>query len=414
MMQAGWRLKRFKGKVIAVVGSVGKTSTTQAVAQVLSSKRIVLATSGNLNTEFGLPMIVLEIEPPKSAHSPIAWLTVVTKGFLQSWKPLTYDVLVLEMGTDKPGDLKKFKHAVKPDISIVTAVSAEHMENFQTLENVLKEELTVLKFSKTTLINTDNVPHDGIPELAKHKILTYGTGKATDYTLEVTAPKFEQGFELKLQLKEKSIISNCPLFGAHSLLSVLAAAAVAEQLGFDDTDIGRSIALLKPLPGRMQLLQAVESKSYVIDDSYNSSPLAAQAALDTLYALDVPQRIAVLGSMNELGAFSVKAHQSLGAYCKSDKLEFVVTIGKEAKDYLGPAAKKAGCVVRSFDTAPEAGRFVLQNLKPGAVVLVKGSQNGVFAEEAIKMILKHSEDESKLVRQTDEWLEIKREQGLVA
>ena len=126
--------------------------------------------------------------------------------------------------------------------------------------------------------------------------------------------------------------------------------------------------------------------------------------------LDVKQRIAVLGSMNELGEVSASAHEQIGSLCKNEKLDWVVTIGTEAQKYLAPAAKKQGCQVKSFVSPYDAGGFVRSIAKPGAVVLFKGSQNGVFAEEAVKELLHATADESKLVRQTPYWLDVKSKQ----
>jgi len=159
------------------------------------------------------------------------------------------------------------------------------------------------------------------------------------------------------------------------------------------------------VPGRMNILRGVED-SIIIDDTYNSSPVAASAALQSLYSLQAPERIAILGSMNELGATSAAEHEKLGNLCDPNMLSWVITIGEEAEKYLAPAARSRGCQVKSFKRAIDAGAFAHSVLEKGAAVLAKGSQGGVYAEEAVKILCVMSE-ESELVRQSPEWIKIK-------
>ncbi|MEO5499311.1 MAG: cyanophycin synthetase, partial [Candidatus Saccharimonadales bacterium] len=169
------------------------------------------------------------------------------------------------------------------------------------------------------------------------------------------------------------------------------------------------ISKLKPVAGRMNILRGQEG-STIIDDSYNASPLAVSAALDTLYTVEAPQRIAILGSMNELGNISPQAHELIGLQCDPSKIEWVITIGEDAAKYLAPAAVKKGCQVKTCHTPYEAGGFAHSVLKRGAVVLVKGSQNGVYSEEAVKVLLHNTEDNEQLVRQSSYWLKKKDDQ----
>jgi len=159
----------------------------------------------------------------------------------------------------------------------------------------------------------------------------------------------------------------------------------------------------------MQILRGVEN-SIIIDDTYNASPVAVKAALDVLYGTTAPQRIAILGSMNELGGYSRQAHEEVGEYCDPKKLDLVITIGKDAEKHLAPAAKKRGCTVESVMSPYEAGERARNALKSSAVVLAKGSQNGVFAEEALKSLLSDPNDEGRLVRQSKYWLGVKSKQ----
>jgi UDP-N-acetylmuramoyl-tripeptide--D-alanyl-D-alanine ligase len=181
------------------------------------------------------------------------------------------------------------------------------------------------------------------------------------------------------------------------------------MLGLAHSDIVDGLAHIKPFAGRMQILDGIHG-SILIDDTYNASPPAVEAALDVFYATKTSQRIAILGSMNQLGDYSPEAHREVGAYCDAQKLDLVVTIGSDAEKYLAPAAQKAGCEVKSFSSPYQAGEFVRSQLKEGGMVLAEGSQDGVYAEESLKALLKDPKDQARLVRQSARWMKIKHKQ----
>jgi UDP-N-acetylmuramoyl-tripeptide--D-alanyl-D-alanine ligase len=158
----------------------------------------------------------------------------------------------------------------------------------------------------------------------------------------------------------------------------------------------------------MQLLAGKRASS-IIDDSYNSSPDSAIAALDTLAEMPTSQRIALLGSMNELGDSSAEAHAQVGAHCQPNFLNLLITLGIEANSSLAPAARQNGCRVVETSSPYEAAQIILANLESNAAILAKGSQNGVFAEEAVKQLLANPSHASKLVRQSPYWLNRKRQ-----
>jgi UDP-N-acetylmuramoyl-tripeptide--D-alanyl-D-alanine ligase len=134
------------------------------------------------------------------------------------------------------------------------------------------------------------------------------------------------------------------------------------------------------------------------------------AALDVMYAAKATRRIALLGSMNEMGEYSEQAHREVGEYCDPSKLDLIVTLGKDANQYLADAARAKGCEVKTAATPYEAGELIRNQLKDGALILLKGSQNGVFAEEAVKLLLQDKDDAAKLVRQSPYWMKIKQRQ----
>ncbi len=401
-------VKRFFGrnpnvKLIAVVGSVGKTSTKLAIVKVLSARYRVLAQHGNHNSELSVPLAILDLPLPDNIYSPIAWLKTVHWARVRAKQQFNYNVIVVELGTDAPGDIAKFGTYLRPHLSVITAISAEHMEFFKTLDAVAKEELAIGDFSAQILVNRDDVNEDYAAMVRNPMISTYGLGGVAEYHFltEQSSPNGTySGKFVSPEYGEQPVALN--VVGEHSLKPLIGAASVGIKFGLQPAEIAKQLTLITPVPGRMQILRGIKN-SLIIDDTYNSSPIAAAAALQTLYSMQERQHIAILGSMNELGAESAKEHAALGNLCDNSLLEWVVTIGKDAEQYLAPAAINRGCQVRSFSSPYEAGGFVRSILESNTVILVKGSQTGIYAEEAIKLLLADAADETKLVRQTPEW-----------
>ncbi|HSX01626.1 MAG TPA: cyanophycin synthetase, partial [Candidatus Saccharimonas sp.] len=205
------------------------------------------------------------------------------------------------------------------------------------------------------------------------------------------------------------------LYGRHSARIIAAAAGVGDLLGLDDDQLRTGLSAIQPAPGRMARLTGAED-SIIVDDSYNSSPGAAKAALAALAeAPTTGRRLAIMGSMNELGDDAPRYHAEVGAIAgqPETRLDLLVTVGALANDHLGPAAVAAGLPSaewHQFTSPREAGAWLRSQLKTGDVVLVKGSQNRVFTEEAAKLLLANPQDASKLVRQTRAWLRRKAKQ----
>jgi UDP-N-acetylmuramoyl-tripeptide--D-alanyl-D-alanine ligase len=386
--------------VVAVAGSVGKTSTKLAVARLLEATgKKVQYQEGNYNDRVSVPLVFFGETMP-SLFNIFAWASVLLRMSQQIKQPYQYDAVVVELGTDGPGQLKDFAY-IQPDIIVVSAISPEHMLQFGTLDAVAEEELAVAEYSKKLLVNVADVD---LKYLEGLKYVSYGVDVNADYRATQTGVRGVTGQRLAVSLPDGSELQvETAYSGKQGATIVLAAIAVADMLGVEPQQMSLAAASLQPFAGRLQVLEGTNG-SILIDDTYNSSPLATRAALDVLYQADAKQKIAILGDMNELGDSSADEHRDLGAYCRADELDYVITIGTKSCDDLAPAAEAAGCRVKSFTSAVEAGKFVRAIIAPGALILAKGSQNGVFAEEAIKQLLKHPDDASKLVRQSEEWL----------
>ena len=396
-------------KLVVIVGSVGKTTTKVAIGTVLSEKLRVRMHEGNHNSELSAPVAMLGLEFPDSLKSVREWLTIFKAAKKRIKDPTDVDVIVQELGSDRIGQVPHFGTYLKPDVAVVTAVSPEHMEFFKTVDAVAAEELSAANFSKIALINRDDIDGAYAADLTNNHINTYGTTDTAEYHFIEEDFSVEDGFKGKFVALELDtpVATSLKIVGEHSLRAGVAAGAVAVKLGLDAEQISAGMKKIRAVNGRMNVLRGVENTT-IIDDTYNSSPLAAKSALGALYSLQSPQKIAVLGSMNELGETSPAEHEALGKLCDPSELAHVVTVGEDAQKYLAPAARARGCHVVSFKSAIEAGAFVHKSLEPHATILFKGSQGGVYLEEAIKVILHATEEDSQLVRQSAAWMEIKQ------
>lgn len=401
----GWQVRllrrKHQFKIIGVVGSIGKTSTKMAVAQTLGKSLRVRYEQGNYNDIVSVPLIFFGHELPP-LFNPLAWLRIMAGNFRQIYGDYPYDVVVVELGTDGPGQIAAFSKYLRLDMAIITAVAPEHMEHFADLKAVADEELAVTTFSNRVFYNADLIPMEFHTMLPSGSIGYGMTASDADFRL---ANVFHSASGLEGDVKygegifvhiAQEVVSETQLYSA------LAAVVVGHGLGLKPTEILAGLRMIVPVNGRLRRLRGING-SMIIDDTYNASPEAVKAGLASLYKLEAPQKIAVLGNMNELGVMSAQAHKEIGELCDPKQLALVVTIGPDANAYLAPAAQAKGCQVQAFDSPYAAGEYLQGRIEPGAIIFAKGSQNGVFAEEAVKQLLADPEDGDKLVRQSEAW-----------
>ncbi len=377
--QAKRYLQKYAPKIVVIAGSVGKTSTTHAIATVLSESHSVKSTIANYNTDVGVPCSIFGQHLPSSLKNPFAWLILFVRNEFVVMRHPAPEFYVLELGSDLPGEIMQFAW-LKPDLAVVTAVADEHMENFKTLDGVAEEELSVARYSQEVLVNKKMVDASYLQ------------------ALNVDADFYERS-DLK---KFKIDPSELQVIGEHSLDAIVAALTVGDMFGMDGLSLRSAVGKIQPRNGRMSRFEGIQN-STLIDDTYNASPAAVIAALDYIYSCDAPQRIALLGNMNELGEVSKGAHIQIGEYCDPEKLDVVVTLGPDANAYTATAARAQGCTVFESKTPYEAADIIKDHMKEGALVLLKGSQNQVFAEEATLKLLANPDDASRLVRQSVGW-----------
>lgn len=397
-----------KLKVVAVTGSYGKTSTKIAIAEVLKQKYRVLAHQGNFNSEIGLPLSIFEMNVPETLTNPLAWWKVLNRIDKRLAVDYPYDVLVLELGVDQPGEMGRFMRYLTPDIGIVTAIGPVHLEQFGSVDAIAKEKMTLPQNSKAVLLNAEDLRVMKEAERLDGPVQTYGV-ESGGVRWESVKRSSQLSLSGSLILNDGQLKVQTQFVGRHSLLALAAAAAVGEELGLDLGQLKTGIESATPFAGRMSVFDGLNG-STILDDTYNAAPNAVMAALQTLGELP-GRHIAILGSMNELGEYAEKAHREVGAEAKD--VDMLVTIGKNASKYTAAGAAEAGMPVEqihTFDSPYGAGEFVKTQLKKGDVVLAKGSQNGVFAEEAAALLLANPADRAKLVRQSDDWQAKKRAQ----
>jgi UDP-N-acetylmuramoyl-tripeptide--D-alanyl-D-alanine ligase len=396
-------------KVVIVAGSVGKTITKLAIGTVLNERLKVRLHEGNHNAELSAPLAMLGIDYPEKLRSLGTWRLVFKAARERIRETADIDVIVQEVGTDRIGQVPHFGTYVKPDLAVITAVTPEHMEYFKTLDVVAAEELAAANYSKAALINRDDIDGTYAVDITNPNLNTYGSTDAAEYHFIQEDFTPEDGYKgsFKAPEWEQPVEATVNLLGEHNLRAAVAAGAVGLKLGLTAEEVGRGLAKIRPVNGRMNVLRGVE-KTMVIDDTYNASPSAVASAIQTLYQLSVPQRVLVIGDMAEMGTSSPAEHQAIGKLCDPTLLAHVITVGNETAQYLAPAAQANGCHVVSFKSALEAGGYAHKVLEPGAVILFKGSQNGIFLEEAVKVVLHSTDEEAQLVRQDEAWMEKKR------
>jgi UDP-N-acetylmuramoyl-tripeptide--D-alanyl-D-alanine ligase len=406
-------LRKYQPKVIAITGTVGKTSTKDAIYTALSKSLSVRKTKKSQNSEIGIPLTILGCANP--ASNIFGWFDVMLEGLKLILMPSHYpEWLVLEVGADHPGDIKNVTKWIKPDVAVVTKLSKVpvHVEFFSSVEQVVEEKsylVRALKPDGIAVLNSDDEDVIKFSELTKGKVLFFGTGDKAD----VSAENYEvfysedgapEGIKFDIYDKVRDERFPVPLkgtLGEHLVYPVLAALTVAEAIGEEVTVAAKSLRSHEATPGRMRIIEGVEG-STVIDDSYNSSPVALEEALRTLSTLNNGRRIAVLGDMLELGKYSIDEHKKAGKLAEQHA-DILVTVGPRSQ-FVAESARQSGMThVYEFDDSRKAGKFLRDFVQLGDVVLVKASQ-GIRAERVVEALMSHPEDKEKLlVRQDEEW-----------
>ncbi len=407
-------LSRYAPSIVAITGSVGKTSTKDAIAIVLGTEYHIRASQKSFNSELGVPLTILGLE--NAWWSPLGWIQNILRAFSLAYGARTQypEWLVLEVGADRPGDIARVTRFVKPSIAVITRIGEipVHVEHFATPRDVAHEKAGLayaLPSDGTLIINADDDKVRAIGAAYKGTVLSYGF---TDDSL-VRASNAQimydddrpVGIACKVDVSGKSMpLRLKDVFGEHGISAALAGIAVGSAVHINHIACIEALGDLQPAPGRLRLIDGVRG-TLILDDSYNASPVAVLAALDTLHTMKVRGRkIAVLGDMMELGAYSPDAHRKVGKRV-AGIVDILYLVGTRAK-FIGEGAREDGMnptKIKTFDESAAAGRALEHDLKQGDLILVKGSQY-VRMERAIVEIMAGPERAPELlVRQEEEW-----------
>lgn len=397
-------LAKYHPIVVMVTGSVGKTSTKDAVAAALSARYFLRASEKSYNSEFGVPLTVIGAKNPWT--SPIAWTKVFLEAFALILLPSHYPkLLVLEVGADRPGDLKQILKIVTPDAVVVTKLPdvPVHVEAYAGPEAVREEEFApayALPDAAPLIICQEDQHALRLSSKLPATIMTYGYDTHADVSLGEPSLSLSEGMEAMVTIngQQFALKANGSL-GRQQLYSPAAALAVSLSLGLSVAEALKGLDSYVPPPGRARLLKG-KNNSILIDDTYNASPAAAMEALAALKAADATRKIAVLGDMLELGRYSKEEHARIGKLA-AESADIVVAVGTRSLAIFD--AVTGAREAYHFNTSKEAAAALSEMVREGDLVLIKGSQ-GVRMERITQALLQNPGDSSKLVRQDPQWL----------
>lgn len=438
------KIKRYRPLIIGITGSFGKTSTRQAIFTVLQKKFLVRTPEKNYNTEIGLPLAILGI--PYYGRNIFKWLAA----FIRLSLARDYNfpaILLLEYGIDHPGDMDYLLSIARPNIAVVTALGEipVHVEFFRDPEQVREEKAKLVASlpddgwavlnhddyavydmnpvrSQTPPASADVQAHrtsNGMKDKTKAQVLTYGFSEHAEIQIanyklqtgkDAELGDIPEGITFKINQKGHTIPFRLPdVFGEPQAYATAAAVAVGTILNLNGIEMADAMREYISPPGRLRLLPGVKH-TFLLDDSYNAAPDAMRAALETLAALPGRRKIAVLGDMLEIGRFTEQVHRTIGDQA-AKFVDVLATVGARAK-FIADEARTRGLDagqhilpenILKFDSSEDAGEALLPLLKPGDLVLIKGSQS-MRMEKVVERLMAHPERAAELlVRQESYW-----------
>ena len=342
--------ERWPGWLVAVTGSVGKTTTKELVAAVLATAGPVLKTEGNLNNHWGVPLTLLGLSPGHRAA-------------------------VVEMGMNHAGEIAALAAIAKPDACVVTNAGSAHLENMGSLEAIAKEKASLawaLRRGAPAFIGADSPRLVAAVKGAPARIVTYGLAPGADVRPARVEDRGDAGTRFEVAGFPPVELQ---LIGMHQVANALAALAVAREQRLDPAAVVAALRAHRPLKGRMQVQHA--SGATLLVDHYNANPDSMRAALATLAGWPrASRRIAVLGDMKELGETAARLHREVGEAVRAAELW---AVGAHAADYAA-GARSAGAQVRTFPDKPAVAAALREQLGPGVVILFKASRGAALED----------------------------------
>ena len=344
--------------LVGVTGSMGKTTTKEALAHVLGTRFRVLKSEGNFNNHFGLPLMLLKLEPE-------------------------HDVAVIEMGMSHAGEIRALAKIAQPEIGVVTNVAPVHLEFFDSLAGIARakyELIESLPAGGTAVLNADDDYVSQFGRDFKGKVILYGTRATAEVRAENIENRGAEGSEFDVIAAGKRQHARLPLVGEHNILNALPAVAVGLVRGLTLSEAAGALATLAPADKRGQVLQL--GNITVINDCYNCNPNALNAMVDALASVAAKRRIVVAGAMLELGPTAEELHRQAGRHVARKKIDFLLGV-RGAAQAMVEAAREAGMQAKFVETPEEAGEWLARETRDGDVVLLKASR-GVKLEKALE------------------------------
>jgi len=406
-------LKKHQPLIIAVTGSVGKTSTKDAIYAAIRHSVSTRKSEKSFNSDIGVPLTVLGL--PNGWSNPFLWLkNIVDATFTVLFSKRYPKVLILETGIDRPGDMSKLTAWVKPDIVVLTRLPSVpvHVEYFGSPAEVVAEKMKLVEALKPDGVlvynNDDTIIQQQLPQV-RHRAVGYSRYLAADFNTSGDQTIYTDnklaGTQFTVTHRDERFTIKLPgVVGAQLVYTCGAALAVAAELDIPLAAAAAGLQQLAAPRGRMRVIAGIKGTT-LIDDTYNSSPIAVEVALQTLREVKHAKRkIAVLGDMLELGKFSSSEHERIGVLAATSA-DILLTVGIRARK-IAEAALHHGLKESSifqYDDVDRAGRELQALLQPGDVVLVKASQ-GIRAERIIEEVMADPDLAAQLlVRQEKAW-----------
>jgi UDP-N-acetylmuramoyl-tripeptide--D-alanyl-D-alanine ligase len=362
---AAFHRGRFTGPLVAVTGSNGKTTTKELIAGALATRHSVLRSVASFNNQWGLPLTLLGI---RAEH----------------------DAVVVEMGTNQPGEIATLAAIARPTIGVVTTVAAVHTEFLGSIEGVREEKAALVRAIPapgTVVLNADDPRVLGMAREATARVVTYGTTARADVRAvgPVVDREADEGLAFTIEASGRREPVALALAGRHNVGNALAAAAAGLAAGLDLADVARGLAAVRPVKGRCVWRRA--GRVRILDDTYNANPVATRAALETVAAQRGGGRlVVVLGDMLELGDVAEEAHREIGRAVAAIAPSEFVGVGRHMAQAVA-AARAAGLAATAhFTTFEDTVAYLLKRVTAGDVVLVKGSR-GMRLERVVDMLL---------------------------
>lgn len=404
-------LWRHRPLIIGITGSVGKTSTKEAVALVLGSKFRVRQNEKNYNNEIGIPLTIIGAE--SGQRSLVGWLKVLVKWLWAISFSFRYPkILVLEMGVDRPGDMRYLLSFVRPTVGIVTTIASSHLEFFKNIDHIAREKgrlLEVLPENGAAILNADDPRVLAMQERTKAPVITFGFREKAE--IQASQPVFSyehssiQGLSFKLS-SEGSVmpVRLRHILAPHLVFAALAAIGVGKYFGLNLVEITSLLSEFHPPTGRMNLIPAI-NRGFLIDDTYNASPVSTLSALEVMAELKAPRKIVALGDMLELGSESATGHREIGKEVAQSGIAIFLAVGSRMQDAVLSALENGFPREHIFHFADpiSAGEKLHSLVREGDLVLIKGSQGMRMEKVAEKIVAKEINPVEVLCRQSADW-----------